>query len=93
MPGSVLNTLKSVRLIRDFVDNDLRKRAEEKSACIIVARGNRYWGFPSGLLNVSILSPSEARRANLSIDSQAGKLIEEFLKCGVIHESHSIRTD
>jgi hypothetical protein len=93
IPRSVLNALKSKILIRNFVHNDLLKRAKKNSACIIVARGNRHWGVPSGLRNVSILSPSEARRANLSIDSQAGKLIEEFLKYGVIHKSHSIRTD
>jgi hypothetical protein len=61
------------------VDNDLFRRAKEKSACIIVARGNRHWGVRSGLRNVSILSSCESRRANLSINSQSGKLIQRFL--------------
>jgi len=79
IPKSVLASLKSTSLIRDFVKNDLLPKAFQGRLCIIVARGNAHWGLPSQTRNVAILSNSEARRANLSINSRAGKLIRKFL--------------
>ena len=79
IPGTVLKNLRSVALIRNFVRNDLVRRASEGRACIIAARGNSLWGVPASSRNVATLSSSEARRANLSISSPAGKLIRRFL--------------
>jgi hypothetical protein len=79
IPKSVLTSLKSTRLIRDFVKNDLLPKAIQGRLCIIVARGNTHWGLPSQSRNVAILSNSEARRANLSLNSHAGKLIQRFM--------------
>jgi hypothetical protein len=75
--GKFLHSLKSTRLITEFVHNDIVPRAQRGDVGIIV-RGQQYWQIPEGE-NVVILKGPHARGSHLGIETEAGKLVARYL--------------
>ena len=76
--GSLLRKLRSVSLVRSFVQENLLPRAKSGDALVVVTRQAKLWGIePTN--NVVVYSGAEARSAHLSPRSRGGMAIAERL--------------
>lgn len=75
----VIDQLQSVKVVRDFVCNDLVKRAEAGDCTIIVSRKARDWGIKESK-NIVVYSATEARGAHISAKTRGGEAILKQLK-------------
>jgi len=76
--GHWLRDLPSVKLVRDFVQNDLIPRTERGEALVIVTRKAKEWRVLASE-NVVVYGAGEAQAAHLSPESRGGEKILEFL--------------
>ena len=77
-PHKLLEKLRSVQLVQQFVDSVLLPRAKRNDCLIVVTRFARYWGL-TGRRNVVVYEGSETRSAHLSPSSRSGSAILRFL--------------
>lgn len=73
-PGSSLERLPSVQLVRSFVHEVLVPRVRRGEATVIVARGARHWRLPKHR-NIITYSGAESRAAHLSPESLGGRAL------------------
>lgn len=82
--GKLLHSLKSTRLIWEFVHKDIVPRAKRGEVGIIV-RGQQYWQIPEDRKkreekrNVVVMKGAHAIGAHMGIETEAGKLFARFL--------------
>jgi hypothetical protein len=75
----VIDQLQSVNLVREFVCNELVKRAKAGDCTIIVSRKAREWGIKASK-NIVVYTAMEARGAHLSAKTRGGEAILKQLK-------------
>jgi hypothetical protein len=78
LPSKFYNEMTTPKLMKSFITDYVLPKAKKEKACIIVTRGNQYWGLKKQK-NIVIYSGSEARSAYLTPDSRGGKLLLEYL--------------
>ena len=78
VPTGVSNSLRSVRLARAFVQEELLPRAKNGDCLLVVTRAAKHWQL-SAHRNVIIYGATEARSAHLSPNSRGGLAILKFL--------------
>ena len=78
---AVADRLPSSRRIRDWVEHDLRPRAERGEVALIVPRAARRWGFESGSASgsVTVYDAARARGAYMTPGTPGGDLIAQRL--------------
>lgn len=83
MPKSTLNELRSVKLIRSYVNEVLVPKAKRGQCIIIIARGEKKWELHNlnklSLKQIIIYKKGAARSAYLTPNSSGGKAILKFL--------------
>jgi hypothetical protein len=72
---SILESLPSVKAMREFVRNGLLQRADGGLTKLIVTRQAEGWKLPTSHEHVVIYPKSQARGASLGPDSRGGKAI------------------
>ena len=78
---AVADRLPSSRRIRDWVEHDLRPRAERGEVALIVPRAARRWGFEPGSAggSVTVYDAARARGAYMTPGTPGGDLIAQRL--------------
>ncbi len=79
LPDPMLSKLKSVKLMKDFVNEVLVPKAKKGDACIIATRSVSHWELPNNVDNIVIYSGAASRAAHLTLNSEGGKIIANFL--------------
>jgi len=70
--------LQSMKLIMNYVHNDLQVRARNKEILLLSLRGK--WGLEKEEGNILVYTANEARAAHLTLSSRGGKKLAEFLE-------------
>jgi hypothetical protein len=78
LPAKVCGQLDSVKLARQFVQNEVLKRVQSGEAIVIVARKAREWNLPD-VPGVVTFSGGQARGAHLTPESRGGREILKHL--------------
>ena len=71
---SLIENLRSVEIMRSFVNDYLLPKAQNNKATIIVTRKAKIWGLTKSK-NVIVYNKNEARSAHLTPNSKGGKAI------------------
>lgn len=77
---SIINELRSVDLMKSFVQDVLHRRISKGEVTAIVTRKAKYWGLEESK-GVVIYSAQEARGAHISTNTRGGSAIIERLRC------------
>jgi hypothetical protein len=80
LPGRLVDSLESVRLMIDFVNHDLAPRALRGEVLLVVTRQVFRWGIDASCANIVRYGPGQARSASISPATDGGKAILRFLK-------------
>ena len=75
-----MDQLEFVRLIKNFLHEEIVPRARKGDCTIIVTRKSKDWELRTETNNVVIYQPSEARAAHLSMNTRGGKAILSQLR-------------
>ena len=78
LPELKMDKLESVRLMRDFVKQDLLERSNKNGTIIIVTRKAKYWELLKRK-NVIVYNKNQARSASFGLNSKGGKAIINLL--------------
>lgn len=79
LPGKLVDSLESVRLMLEFVHDYLAPQAARDEALLIVTRQVKRWGLDETSKNVVMYTPSQARAGHLTPASPGGEAILSFL--------------
>lgn len=78
LPQTTLNSLESVVKIKSFINDYVVNKVKNNDACIIATRKARDWNLPKDD-NIIVYEGSKARGASLSLNTDGGEKILEFI--------------
>ncbi len=80
LTARVVDSLDSVRLMLEFVHENLAPRAARGEVLLIATRQVKRWGLKERSKNVVLYDPSQSRAGHLTPGSPGGKAILSFLR-------------
>jgi len=83
LTDSILRELKSVKVMKDFVNTILVPKAEKKEILIIITRKIGYWGLKESD-NIILYKSNETQSASLGRNSRAFKPMMEMIKDSIV---------